>query len=88
VVEVYSPRGRLEEYAGVSGEAIAMAAANAANGTAVLWIPDLGAAERYLRTELRAGDLCVTLGSGDVGSLARELVASESRPPPAGSARP
>jgi UDP-N-acetylmuramate--alanine ligase len=75
VVEVYSGRARSAEEAGVSAETIASAAAGAANGTTVLWIPDLGAAERYLRTELRAGDLCVTLGSGDVDSLARQLVA-------------
>jgi UDP-N-acetylmuramate--alanine ligase len=75
VVEVYSTRGRSEEYANVSAEAIASAAAEAAKEPTVLWMPDLGAAERYLRGQLRAGDLCVTLGSGDVDALARRLVA-------------
>jgi UDP-N-acetylmuramate-alanine ligase len=37
-------------------------------------MPTADAAERYLRGELRDGDLCVTLGSGDVGLLARRLV--------------
>jgi UDP-N-acetylmuramate--alanine ligase len=75
VVDVYSTRGRAEEYANVSAEAIASAAAEAAKEATVLWMPDLGAAERYLRAQLRAGDLCVTLGSGDVDALARRLVA-------------
>jgi UDP-N-acetylmuramate--alanine ligase len=75
VVDVYSTRGRAEEYANVSAEAIASAAAEAAKEATILWMPDLGAAERYLRAQLRVGDLCVTLGSGDVDALARRLVA-------------
>jgi UDP-N-acetylmuramate--alanine ligase len=83
VVEAYSTRRRAEEHANVSAEAIASAAAEAAEEATVLWMPELGAAERYLRAELCAGDLCVTLGSGDVDSLARRLVAQ----PPTASPR-
>jgi UDP-N-acetylmuramate--alanine ligase len=75
VEDVYAPRGRAERYADVSTDAIASAATEATGETEVVSMPDLRAAERYLRAELRAGDLCVTLGSGDVDSLARRLVA-------------
>jgi UDP-N-acetylmuramate-alanine ligase len=37
-------------------------------------MPGLAAAERFLASELRDGDLLLTLGAGDVDSLARALV--------------
>jgi UDP-N-acetylmuramate--alanine ligase len=75
VLEIYSTRGRPEDYPGVSGGLIARATADAAGGRTAVWMPDIDAAARYLRAQLRAGDLCVTLGSGDVDELARRLVA-------------
>jgi UDP-N-acetylmuramate-alanine ligase len=36
-------------------------------------MPAFAAAERLLRSTLREGDLCVTLGAGDVDALARAL---------------
>ena len=44
-------------------------------GRPVAWMPGFDAAGAYLRAELREGDLCLTLGAGDVDSLG---------PPPAG----
>jgi UDP-N-acetylmuramate--alanine ligase len=40
----------------------------------VHWLPTFDAAERVLRAELRAGDLCLVLGAGDVDALGRRLL--------------
>ncbi len=75
VLEIYSRRGRPEDFPGISGRAVARATVDAAHGRPVVWMPDMGDAERYLRAHLRAGDMCLTLGGGDVEELARRLVA-------------
>jgi UDP-N-acetylmuramate--alanine ligase len=74
VLEIYATRERPGEYPGVSGALIAKAAEDAGDGGTALWMPDIAAAERYLKEELCAGDLCVTLGSGDVDELAWRLL--------------
>jgi UDP-N-acetylmuramate--alanine ligase len=63
------------EYPRVSGLAVAEAAADAALGRAVYWLPTFAAAEPVLRGLLCAGDLCMVMGAGDVNSLGRSLVA-------------
>ncbi len=73
VLDVYPARERAEDFPGMSGRLVAAAAADAAAGRPVWWLPDAGDAERMLRTELRAGDLLLTLGAGDVDELARRL---------------
>jgi UDP-N-acetylmuramate--alanine ligase len=75
VVEVYPSRERAEDFPGVTGRQVAEAAADAAGGRRVLWLPDFDAAERVLRAELRAGDLVLVLGAGDIDRLGRRLVA-------------
>jgi UDP-N-acetylmuramate--alanine ligase len=75
VCEIYPARERAEDFPGVSGLLVAEAAADAARGRPVAWMPDFDAAEAYLRAELREGDLCLTLGAGDVDSLGRRLLA-------------
>jgi len=75
VLEVYPARERAEDHPGVSGLAIAEAAADAARGRAVYWLPTLADAEPVLRGLLAGGDLCVVMGAGDVDALARKLVA-------------
>jgi UDP-N-acetylmuramate--alanine ligase len=75
VVDIYPARERAEDFPGVSGWNVAAAAASAARGRPVYWTPALGDAERLLRAELRAGDVLLTLGAGDVDSLARALTA-------------
>jgi UDP-N-acetylmuramate--alanine ligase len=73
VVDVYAARERSEDFPGVSGRLVAAAAAD--QGTArVAWMPALTDAERYLHSILRPGDLCLTMGAGDVDSLARALI--------------
>jgi UDP-N-acetylmuramate-alanine ligase len=52
---------------------VAAAAADAADGRRVAWLPRFDEAEAFLRTELRAGDLLLTLGAGAVDALGRRL---------------
>jgi UDP-N-acetylmuramate--alanine ligase len=78
VLEVYPARERAEDFPGVGGLLVAEAVADAAPGRRVLWLPDFAAAEAVLRAELRAGDLCLVLGAGDVDALGRALVAGQT----------
>jgi UDP-N-acetylmuramate-alanine ligase len=39
----------------------------------VYWLPKMDEAEGFLRGELREGDLLLTLGAGDVDTLAGRL---------------
>src|SRR4051812_26621477 len=80
VLDVYPARERAEDFRGVSGLRVAEAAADAARGRTVLWLPDFAAAERTLRALLRAGDLCLVLGAGNVDDLGRRLVATSAPP--------
>ena len=43
-------------------------------GGRVGWFPRIDDAERFLRAELRDGDVCLTLGAGNVDELAARLV--------------
>jgi UDP-N-acetylmuramate--alanine ligase len=73
VLEVYPAREDPADYPGVSGLLAAQAAADAAGGRPVWWLPRMEDAERMLAAELREGDLLLTLGAGDVDALARRL---------------
>jgi UDP-N-acetylmuramate--alanine ligase len=79
VLDVYPARERPEDFPGVSGLLVAEAAADAAGGRRVVWLPTLESAAAFLAGELRDGDLLLTLGAGDVDRLGRMLVAGESR---------
>jgi UDP-N-acetylmuramate--alanine ligase len=74
VLDVYHARERPEDFPGVDGKLIADAAADAANGRAVAWLPRFDDAERFLEAQLRDGDACLAMGAGDVDELARRLV--------------
>ncbi len=74
VLDVYPARERAEEHPGVSGLLVAEAAADAAAGRPVYWLPRIEDAERALGELLRDGDLCVVMGAGDVDALSRSLV--------------
>ena len=76
VVEVYPARERAEDFPGVSGRLVAAATAGAARGRPVWWLPSIDDAERMLRSELREGDVLLTLGAGDIDALARRLTAA------------
>jgi UDP-N-acetylmuramate--alanine ligase len=77
VLDVYPARERAEDHPGVSGWIVAAAAASAAGGRRVLWTPAMDDAERALSSTLAGGDLLLTLGAGDVDTLAERLVASD-----------
>ena len=82
VLDVYPAREQASDYPGVSGLAIAEAAADAARGRTVYWLPRAADAERVLDARLREGDLLVAMGAGDVDALAGRLVTAggEARP--------
>jgi UDP-N-acetylmuramate--alanine ligase len=73
VVDVYPARERAEDYPGVSGYLVAAAAARAAHGRPVWWIPSMDDAAALLDAELREGDVLLTLGAGNVDLLAQRL---------------
>jgi UDP-N-acetylmuramate--alanine ligase len=73
VLDVYRARERPQDFPGVDGKLIADAAADAAGGRTVAWLPTFDAAERFLRAQLRAGDVCLAMGAGDVDELGRRL---------------
>ena len=75
VLDVYAAReepvGPLE---GVSGLAVARAAAERAGGKRVMWLEDRETAARVLAPKLSEGHLLVTIGAGDIFKLAEDLV--------------
>ena len=76
VLDVYPARERAEDFPGVDGRLVAAAAADAAHGRTVYWLPDFATAEPVLRRLLREGDLCLIMGAGDIDTLGRKLVAA------------
>jgi UDP-N-acetylmuramate--alanine ligase len=74
VLDVYPARERAEDFPGVDGRLVAAAASDAAGGRRVAWLPGFSEAERFLRTVLRPGDLCLVMGAGNVDVLGRSLV--------------
>jgi UDP-N-acetylmuramate--alanine ligase len=74
VLDVYRARERPEDFPGVDGKLIADAAADAAGGRTVAWLPGFDDAERFLHAQLRGGDVCLAMGAGDVDELGRRLV--------------
>ena len=71
---IYPARERQEDFPGVTGRLVAAAAADAAGGRPVAWLPGFDEAEAYLRATLREGDILLTLGAGDVDALGRRLL--------------
>jgi UDP-N-acetylmuramate--alanine ligase len=76
VLDVYPARERADDFPGVTGRLVAAAAADAGNGRRVAWLPRFDEAERFLRAELREGDLLLTLGAGSVDALGARLRAA------------
>jgi UDP-N-acetylmuramate--alanine ligase len=75
VVDIYPARERAEDFPGVTGYLVAAAAAGAAHGRKVWWIPNMDQAADVLEGELREGDVLLTLGAGNVDGLAARLAA-------------
>jgi len=78
VLDVYPARERAEDFPGVSGLTIAEAAADAAPGRPVYWLPTFTDAAVALNRLLRDGDLCLIMGAGDIDALGRALVVQQS----------
>jgi UDP-N-acetylmuramate--alanine ligase len=79
VLDVYPARERAEDHPGVSGRLIAQAAADAAAGRPVYWLPTLEQALPVLDALLGERDVCVVMGAGDVDILAKRLVDAGDR---------
>jgi UDP-N-acetylmuramate--alanine ligase len=80
VLDVYPAREEpVGELAGVSGKAVADAAADSGAGRPVWWLPDRERAAAALADRLRPGDLLLTLGAGDIHLLAESLVGAGGR---------
>ncbi len=75
VLDVYPARERAEDFPGVGGRQVAVAAADRADGRPVAWVPSFDDARRFLEGTLRPGDLCLMMGAGDIDALGRSLVA-------------
>ncbi len=75
VLDVYPARERAEDHPGVSGLLIAEAAADAAGGRPVHWLPRFEDAAPVLEELLGVGDVCMVMGAGNVDELGRRLVA-------------
>jgi UDP-N-acetylmuramate--alanine ligase len=68
---------------GVTGKLIVDAVLDAHPTARVAWMPGRRDLVAYLRGALRSGDICLTLGAGDLTSLPDELVAAlAERPAP------
>jgi UDP-N-acetylmuramate--alanine ligase len=74
VTDIYPARERAEDFPGVTGRLVAAAAARAARGRPVYWLPDMDEAARVLSGDLGEGDLLLTLGAGNIDALAERLV--------------
>lgn len=71
VADIYAARER--PIPGISGELVARHARTA--GASVEYLPDRGEVVERVGERLRPGDLCLTLGAGDLDQAARELLA-------------
>lgn len=65
VLDVYPARERAEDFPGITGATIA----------GPRFVPDFAAARAVLDADLRADDVLLVMGAGDVDTLARSLVA-------------
>jgi UDP-N-acetylmuramate--alanine ligase len=74
VTDVYPARERAENFPGVDGHLVAVAAADAAEGRPVAWMRGLPDLRAWLGVTLRDGDLCLLMGAGNIDIVARALV--------------
>jgi UDP-N-acetylmuramate--alanine ligase len=61
---------------GITGKVIVDAVLDAHPGAAVAWLPGLDDVVAYLGTHLRSGDLCITLGAGDLTTVPDRVLAA------------
>ncbi len=76
VLDVYAAREQpLGELAGISGLAVAQAAAERSGGAVVWWLPSVEEAVAALAPGLQPGSILVTIGAGDVYRVGEALLA-------------
>jgi UDP-N-acetylmuramate--alanine ligase len=86
VLDVYPAREEpVGPLAGVSGLDVVRATADHAGGRPVWWLVDAERAERALTSQLRDGDLVVTIGAGDIYRLADALATEPANGEDSGS---
>jgi UDP-N-acetylmuramate--alanine ligase len=78
VNDVYPARERAEDFPGVTGWLIAAKTADAAPGKPVYYEPTYDDAVELLESILRPGDLCITVGAGDVYRVAHRVTGRTS----------
>lgn len=61
---------------GVSGRTLVSAVLDERPWAEVAWVPTLDDAVTWARASLRPGDLCLTVGAGDISGLGRRLLAA------------
>ena len=74
VLPIYPARENAEDFPGVSGRLVAAWAADAPGRRPVAWLPGFDVARTFLAATLRAGDLCLMMGAGNIDALGRALV--------------
>ena len=62
--------------AGVTGKLVVDAIARAHPDTSLAWKPTRAELIQHLATELRTGDLCISMGCGDIETLPDEVIAA------------
>ena len=60
--------------AGVTGKLVVDAIAQAHPNTSIAWKPTRAELIQHLATELRSGDLCISMGCGDIETLPDEVI--------------
>lgn len=74
VTDIYPARERAEDFPGITGWLIATRTADAAPGLPVFYEPSYDDVVELLERILRPGDLCMTVGAGDIFRVARRIV--------------
>lgn len=75
VTDVYGARE--QPVPGVTGKLIVDAVAEARPGVKVAYLPTLEEAAAYVRSHLRAGDLVLSMGAGDITTLPQRVIDTE-----------
>jgi UDP-N-acetylmuramate--alanine ligase len=64
---------------GVTGKLVVNAVLDAHPTTRVVWLPRRDDLIAFLAREVRSGDVCISMGCGDIASLPDEVLAARRR---------